>query len=302
MQTSEGFYGSVLRDISEPDFRIEERHCVILRHFCLLQHLRTAAQVQRNIEFMTAMANAAFSGDPPPEYIPDAKATALMALRIFGQNTTIIDDLEVLLIENHSPIDFVTSDNPSVHTNRWHQQCPKAKGKAPGISSAGIAFFLPLTPRYLGLVYDSDVYAVERNERKVKVFKADDIARLNEHQYLNCQENVYFSDWSTYNAIEQAFREVAHRRPAKRMEVTTAVLEYEDDWGKKYKVVPQEQIRPGTDGIVHVREIPYVPSRWPRFLRLRNNPKIYSNDTGTGFVRAWSLERGNYSGNGYKRI
>jgi len=302
LQGSEGRYGTFLKELAGEHFRLEERHKELLRHFCLLQYCRTEAQVQRNLQFVVGMTNAAFDGKPPQEYVPNTKETVQIAMKTFAEAMDAVYDLKVRLVRNRTAMDFITSDNPSVHTNRWHQQSPKARGKAPGISSAGVIFFMPLTPRYLCVAYDGDVYTIDHRDDWVDIDSVDDVACLNEHQYLNCHANVYFADWSSREAVEQSFDSVAQRRPAKRHEVTVAVLESEDAWGQKFRVVPQDQIKGHTQGMVHVKEIPPVPSRWPRFLRTRSNPRIYSNNSGTGFVRAWSLQRGAYSGTGYKKL
>jgi hypothetical protein len=302
LQNSEGLYGALLQELLGKDFRLEERHKQLLRHFSLLQHIRTEAQMHRNLQFMTGMATAAFDGSPPPEYIPSAKEAVLIALRIFADSMSLVYDLKVRLVRNRTGTAFVTSDNPSVHTNRWHIQSPKAHGKAPGISSAGVAFFMPLTPQYLCVVYDGDVYTMDHEHGWVNIERADDVVSINEQQFLNCHANVYFSDWASRHVVEQSFHHVANRRPPKRHEVTVAVLESENSWGQEFRVVPQEQIRNHTEGIVHVKEVLPEPSRWPSFFRLRNKPRIYSNNTGTGFVRAWSLQQGRYSGVGYKKI
>jgi len=302
LRGSEGLYGMFLRELSSKNFRLEERHKELLRHFCLLQHIRTEGQMQRNLEFMMGMVNAAFDGDPPRECIPIAKETVQIAMNVFADSMHLIHDLKVGLVWNRTPIDFITSDNPSVHTNRWHQQSPKAAGKAPGISSSGTIFFMPLTPRCLCIIYDGDVYTVDKIGDWIEVDRSDDAACLNEHQFLNCHANVYYADWSSRHGIEQSFDQIAHRRLDQRHQVTVAVLESENAWGQEFKVVPQKEVRGHTEGLIHVKGISPVPSKWPRFLRIRSKPRIYSNNTGTGFVRAWSLRQGRYSGSGYKKI
>jgi uncharacterized protein DUF4238 len=301
LQMAEGDYGAFLHALKAPDYRLSEKHCEILRLFCLLQHSRTEAALKRNLAFMDGMSDAAYKGNPPPEMIPSKRQVVQMAMRTFAGVMKLVYDLKVRIVRNHTAIDFFTSDNPSVHTNKWHLQNPRAKHKTPGIASAGVLFFLPLTPRYLCMVYDGDVYTVQHRDGWIDVDRADEVAALNEQQLINCQENIYFANLASAEEIGQQYAATADRRPAQRHEIVTAILDRETDWGKHYKVVPQSQFD-GEQGLIHIREILPVPTRWPRFLRTRPDAKIYSNNTGTGFVRAWSLAQGIYTGESYKRI
>jgi hypothetical protein len=304
LQGSEGFYGLFLKELEKPDFKPETGHLEFLRHFCFLQHSRTAAQAQRTFNFMVSMANAAFDGKPPEDYVPNVKESVRMGMKAFSEHVYAIHDLKVRLVRNHTGIDFVSSDNPSVHTNRWHLQSPKARGKSPGVSSAGVIFFMPITPRILCVVYDGDVYTTDHHDNWIELKRAADVLALNDQQYLNCQANIYFTNWETRADIASAYDLCAGLRPERRHEVIVAVLESEDAPGQTFKVVPQDQMRTGeaTTGMVHVKEIFSKPAAWPGFLRIRNSPTIYTNNTGTGFVRAWSLRQGRYSGTGYHKL
>jgi hypothetical protein len=302
LQFAEGSYASFLRQLAEPNYRLTNDHVEILRYFCLLQYCRTDAQARRNLAFMSGMTDVAFNGSTPTEYLVTAKQAVQMAMRIFADSMSLVDDLKVKLVRNRTKTDFITSDNPSIHTNRWHLQSPKARGHSPGISNAGIILLLPLTPRFLCLIYDGDVYTVDHNNHWVDVGRADDVESLNDHQFLNCQSNVYFSNWQTADEIQRAYTTASARRPAKRHEIITAVLDRRYEQGKRYKVVPPGDAKRDEEGLIHVREVFPHPARWPRFLRIRSDAKVYSNSTGTGFLRAWTLSQGRHSGVDYKKV
>lgn len=302
LQSSESLYGYFLKELKAGTLKLGQDETNFLRHFVYLQFTRTAAQAQRTLSFMMGMANFAFDNEPPPEYVPDALETVQLAIKNFQETQLLIADLKVRLVRNRTPIDFIASDNPSVHTNRWHLQSPKAGKKSPGISSAGAMFFMPITPRWLCAIYDGDVYTTSHNGSVIDLTREDDVRALNEHQFLNCQSNVYFKNWDTRDEIAAACDLVAARRPASRHEVITAVLDSEDAWGQNFKVVPQEEARKHGKAMIHSKEIYPVPSRWPNFVKLRNTPRIYTNGTGTGFVRAWSLKHRDYSGTNYRKL
>ena len=302
LQTFESRYGLFLRDLSSSDFYLTDDGKTMLRHFVLLQHLRTSALAKRHEAFIMEMVRTGFEGQPPPEYIPNAKETARLAMEHFAQSKHLVDDLKVKLARNDTEIDFAASDAPSVHTNRWHLQSPKAKGQSPGILNAGIVFLMPITPRCLVIVYDGDVYTIEHTVDWVSVARDDDVERLNEHQFLNCDSNIYFANWASRHSLEAAYDRIAYRRPAVRHAVVTAILDKVNaDGTKRYKPVPHDQAI-GKETILHASETFAVPSRWPSFLRLRNRPLVYSNETATGFVRAWTAEHDKESDRSYKRV
>lgn len=302
LQTYESFYGLFVADLEAGTFRLGDDEARFLRHFVFLQHNRAEAFALHTAAYMNGMANLAFDENPPAEYVSQAKETSQMAIESFEKSQYLIEDLKVRLVRNRTSVDFIASDNPAVQANRWHQQNPKARHKAPGISSAGVMFFMPVTPRYLCVLYDGDVYTADNAAGIVDLTRAEDVHALNEHQFLNCQSNVYFQQWTAKDDVAARYELVADRRPAARYELITAILEKEDAWGQEFKVVPATEARKEGKALIHTKAVFAVPSRWPSFLRIRNTPKIYSNGTGTGFVRAWSLKHRVYSGTGYKKV
>ncbi len=121
LQTMEGQYGEFLQRLVEPGYRLSATHFEVLRLFCLLQHCRTDAQARRQVDFMLGMTDAAFAGDTPPAYRANSKDTVQIAMHTFAESMSLVYDLKVKLLRNRTARDFITSDNPSVHTNRWHQ-------------------------------------------------------------------------------------------------------------------------------------------------------------------------------------
>jgi hypothetical protein len=62
-----------------------------------------------------------------------------------------IEDLKIRIVENRTDLEFVISDDPGVMMNRYAAQ--RLKGNF-GISSSGVTFVMPLTPRFAVLCYD----------------------------------------------------------------------------------------------------------------------------------------------------
>ena len=207
-----------------------------------------------------------------------------------------------------TPAAFISMHHPprqpliQTFPNRWYSQNPRAKGLSGGTGSAGVLFVLPLTPNLLCLVYDGGVYSVPNARGWVTASKISDIDAFNEHQFLGCLANIYFADWAMLAAVDGLLERVISLRPTVRHETVVAVLEHEDEWGEKYRVVRREELIRKGKAIIHVRTIRPKPSRWPSIIRWRSNPKIYSNGSGTGFLRRSTALENSYMGPPYKLV
>lgn len=105
----------------------------------------------------------------------------------------IIGDLDVTLFENHSREDFLTSDHPVALCNDLPAQASPL-GANVGFASRGLLILLPLSPRYLLLLSDPEVYKVAKGARQIaKVSKVRDAVEFNLAQCFNAHENLYFA-------------------------------------------------------------------------------------------------------------
>ena len=177
------------------------------------------------------------------------------------------------------------SDNPSIITNRWHLQ--KHRTSNFGLKKAGILAFLPITPRISAMLYDGGIYSVSRSGLWLKAPKEADIQAINEHQFLHCDANIYFSRWDELEAIRSDFADMCHNRPQEqaRSSLTTAVLTREDKWGKRFEVRPQSELPDSGNFLVHLESVNPRPSHWPSFLKYRPNPVFVDTNSGAGFLR-----------------
>jgi Protein of unknown function (DUF4238) len=301
LEQAEGTYSETLRGINSPRYSLTESGKTVLRHFCYLQHCRTEAALQRMATPTLDIMRIA--GDTN---IPSGRSlkhdTVLAGMRAFAATMPSVYDLKVCLVRNRTSRHFFTSDDPAVLTNRWYQQSPQAKGGSGGAGNAGALFFLPLTSQILCVLYDGDVYSIPNCGGWATVSKTSDVDAFNEHQILHCMTNLYFADRDGLAAVECAVEATLPRRPAARYEITVAVLDRENAWGEYYRVIPRDALGREGKAFFHARGIPLRPSRWPSIIGWRSTPKIYSNGSGTGFVRRWTLENGTNLGVGYHRV
>ena len=108
------------------------------------------------------------------------KEAAVSGVMNFFSRMDEIGGLKVCLASNKTPLDFVTSDNPAILTNRWYIQTPDAQGVSFGIGSAGAVFYLPLTPRVCCVIYDGAVYSVTNSCGWRDVKRVGDVEAINE--------------------------------------------------------------------------------------------------------------------------
>jgi hypothetical protein len=283
IQALEGAYGNALREILTPSYRLRDEHRCLLRRFWLLQHLRTEQASQRSVEM--AHAAEAVSGVDDSGFRLQIKEAVQMAMRTFAECMDIVDDLKVCLVRNRTSVPFVTSDDPAILANRWHQQKRGLSGFSFGLHSAGAIFFLPLSPEVLCLGYDGDVYTVPHNNGWVETRRESDALSVNEHQFLNCRANIFVRDVSQAEAVHLGFARSESRRPRSRYQIHYAVLDRKEGEYSRYRVVDPEEAPEHQEAIIHSQMVHAIPSSWPQLLSWRPSGFVFTNGTGLGYVR-----------------
>jgi hypothetical protein len=298
LQKSEDWFAQTLKEIFRPKHRLVEAHEKALRHFCYLQYIRTDAAFRRAALMMTEVWNITSKGESPPDWRGNMREAVQIGMATFAETMHVVEDLKVCLVRNETHCPFITSDDPAVLANRWYLQNPRARGLSGGVGSAGALFMLPLAPHVLCLIYDGDVYSIPNALGWTVVNKVADINAFNQHQFLGCLANVYFSDWTMLADIEAAYNVARLLRPAKRYEIVTAVPVGEDIGGRRFRAVARDEASEAKELLIHTRTIAPHPSRWPSIVKWRPSPKIYTNGSGVGFVRRSQVT----NGEGFRRI
>jgi len=284
LQSSEGLYASVLREILNPDYQLTKKHKGVLQHFWLLQHMRTEAASKRSVEFTASAASVA--GLEAHQYRLSIKDAVLQSMKTFVQHSDIVDDLEVCLIRNKTRVPFFTSDDPAILTNRWYMSSRKAAGGSFGLSAAGNIILLPLSPNILSLGYDKDVYSIPNKNGWVEITADSDLVALNEHQFLNCRANIFIHDAKYKDLVLESYKESEPARPKSRHKINYAILDQvEKDGTKMYRIVDMDNIEKHEEALIHTQEVHPAPTAWPKQIRLKSGGSVYSNGSALGFVR-----------------
>ena len=104
----------------------------------------------------------------------------------------LITDLKISLIQNTSGVEFITSDYPSIKYNLWSNIRKLHSGW--GLSSVGILYILPISPKLALMAYDPVVYSIKNLKNNVvKVKNNSDINEINRLMLINSDQNIFFS-------------------------------------------------------------------------------------------------------------
>jgi len=258
----EGEFISKIRDLGSSGYRPTTQDFSLFARFWLLQHLRTDAEVRRVTSMQEKMVEGASNSD---EWTMPFREITKMCVRIATTAPeTLIDDLKYCILVNKTDIPFVTSDDPAIHTNRLYLT---RRGKfllSPGVGSSGAILILPLNPRLCFLAFDPDTYTVDERNGFVNLKKSRDALAINQHQYLNCDSNIYFSDWKFLEKVKLHFASVSVNR---RERITMNEGEIADK------------------ELIHFGNVLLEPTLWPSILRNRFKQTGYSNGSAAGFIR-----------------
>ena len=296
LQRIEGSYALMLAEIVQPAYRLTDNHRQQLKNFWCLQHLRTEAVSKRAVAASSDMLNDIDLQDE--SYRLTMRESVEMSIGMVPEVARGINDLKLCLVRNLTKVPFVTSDDPAISANRWYQQDVRTRDTAPGLGSAGVLLFLPLTPTILCLLYDGSVYSVQQRDGWATVDNADDIVAFNEHQYLAAFSNVYFENWNEHHDISDAFALVADRRPAARYRFHYAVFDHATAGIETFREVSAAEAREHERSIVHQETVYPVPGSWPRLIRFRPDGRVWFNGSGAGYYRSATIP---VTSTGYKK-
>lgn len=282
LQQFEGEYSTLLAIIREPEYRLTPIARATLGRFWLLQHLRTESASKRVVEMMDELDDDV--GGLPEDYRINIKDAVQNSVAIFFDQPDMLGDLQLRLVRNRTPLPFVTSDNPAIMANRWHQTDRRAMGVSPGLQNAGMIGLLPLTPRILCLMYDGDLHTIPHVGGWIDASEQD-VEACNQQQVLNCNANLYFQDWNDQDYVTGLVDRYWEGRLDVRHRINHLILESEENGVQTYKRVSAAEARKHQRGIVHHESLTPTPSQWPRLLRWRAGGAVYDSRSGEGFVR-----------------
>jgi len=283
LQPIEGRYSGIIREITSAGYKLTNDHREFLIFFWRLQYMRTEAASKRSVEMADGMGEVA--GIEPKSFKMEMKEAVQLSMKNFVEERFLLDDLKVCLIKNKTKIDFITSDDPAVLTNKWHITDERTAGSNFGLGSAGILFLLPLTPDILCIGFDPHVYSIPHKNGWVHVKSEREIILFNEHQFLNSRANIFFKNKKSQKQLLDLFTPIKHSRPKSRHVIKYAVLDEEVEGGKRYKVVDWREAKVHQEALIITQMVNPIPSAWPHTIGWKRKGFVYSNGSGIGYIR-----------------
>jgi hypothetical protein len=219
-----------------------EQHLILLS-FIVSLSLRTKFQADEVNESGDQLFKAAYKEHPDlkdniDRFFIHTDGAPLLALGSLESAIKLSFDLKYKLLINTTKAAFVTSDNPVIKHNQYLIE-DKQMGHL-GFASTGLQIIIPLSPSVCLIFYDQKTYKVG-NKRDSSVFISNptDIDVINEFQYINADEVVYFNEKVNDKYLEWLTHEASHYRRNSK-----SVL-------NEYKVSP---LKPDTKrAILHIR-------------------------------------------------
>jgi hypothetical protein len=289
IQIIERSYAAAVREILQAGYQLTDEHRSVLKLFWLMQHLRTEAASRRAVEMTNSMASI----DEPKsaDFRLQIRDAVQIAMQTFSESMEIVSDLSVCLVKNRSRVPFVTSDDPAVLSNRWHLQIARKTGLSFGLNSAGALLFLPVNPTILFLAYDQDIHNIPNRKGWVDLRSDADADAFNQHQFLNCRDNLFVKDTHHFDLIRTTFHNVSMHSPHARHRMYYAVLDKTVDGYERYVVEDHEKAERYGTAMIHTQTVHTTPTAWPRQLSWRAGGSYFYNGTGVGYVRQASTSR-----------
>lgn len=127
----------------------------------------------------------------------------------------LLYDLNMILLENQSNMDFIFSDNPVVFFNSFFNK--KSPYGTTGLASTGLQIFYPINSKLMLSLFDSNFYTLLNND-VIKIKDSKDIQRLNGLQVLNCNNNIYFEDKNFKDKVIERYKQLKSKIPKQKNE------------------------------------------------------------------------------------
>lgn len=179
-----------------------------LLYFILLFELRNPVAAVNFEESINALVHKmpAITKLPTATKIKISDAV-IFSLSMLDKAVDYCMDLNVKLLINCSNIPFITSDNPLIKYNQYLERNKFPIGSI-GYGTKGLQLFIPISPLYSLVFYDSSIYKVGNKKGNTVVINSDnDVLQLNLLQCLNANEIIFYNEFINYKQIEHLLKE-----------------------------------------------------------------------------------------------
>jgi len=202
LSTMESGWGSAIKNILEDSENISNENEKLIKQFCCFQYLRTEKAVLHTqnslfdvtrkmipvlLQFEGKQATQQQIDSFAYKYsksFEDAEKTTQRQIKMAKNFFEKLYNLKILILENNTDLEFITSDNPIIIGNEFQKEYGL------GVDCMGIYFMFPISPKIYILLYDYKIYTSINNKKKLAINKKT-VQKLNILQYENSLENVF---------------------------------------------------------------------------------------------------------------
>lgn len=267
--------------------------------YLMIQHARTAYSVDTHDEQTDRLMKYLLQGEVKKLNISQESLDAIKITQVDSARYVVstaaahyplLIDLEWRLINSVDGQEFLTSDNPAVFYNQFLSS--RRYMSNTGVATKGLQIFLPLSPSLLLMLYDADVYGVgDRREKDIFVKNSNDVAQINNLQFISASENVYFRS-GKFPALQE-FKKVERYRRKKKSEMKIFPGEETEDTKKEILMVSKEDLRtdlsisfvrilkPAKKWLMEFQDLKYQPG-----AIVRNEPLMKAHEEFMEMVKA----------------
>tara|TARA_Y100000310_G_C20646638_1_gene797024 strand:+ start:360 stop:1484 length:1125 start_codon:yes stop_codon:yes gene_type:complete len=141
------------------------------------------------------------------------KSNSKTSLLVSMMSGPLLHDLDMILLENKTQMDFIFSDNPVVFFNSFFNE--KTWQGTQGIASTGLQIYFPLNSKFALFIFDPNFYEFT-NKEIIKIRNELDIQRLNGLQIIYCNANIYFEDIKVQKPLLLRYNQLKSKRPSQK--------------------------------------------------------------------------------------
>lgn len=297
-QKIERAYGTVLKYLLVLGSRPSDDHRHVMRLFWFFQYMRTEAAARKSIEMLESMGDAFQM--VPEEFNMGIKESVEQAMHVFASEMNLVKDVNVAFGRNRTNMPLVTSDNPAVLCNRWHQEDPSCKGMSIGLVSSGNMMVLPLSPDLVFIGYDSGIYSIPKNHGRFSISREADIDALNHMQVLNCNANLFIPPGYPEPALFNMVSESKGVRSPISHKTHYFVKDGAYPGHTRWRGVDRSDLENHQEALVQVQPIHPKPRCWPSCIKWRRRGIGYTDGSAVGYVR--SAVARSKSDRGFKKV
>ena len=184
--------------------KLSDKERYLIYRFISFQESRTARSVNDFNLMADRMAkvmirdDARFKGINLNSFMVKHQRPTDFLLERAVKEITVLSDLRIKILENDTKTDFLISDHPVAFYNSWSESHPKFKDywlSSTGFALKGLSIFLPLSPRYLLVLFDSATYkCVSQSGVHHKINNEKDVFWINRLQAAKAESCLYYQN------------------------------------------------------------------------------------------------------------